>query len=228
MNEKEVEDKLKGFQTDIEKLTKELEDSKKKVDSGQQLLDRYKQEMGDARKEIQEQVQAVTKMKDEGEIGEKKYKELLDKLEVMSGKLGSQTDSSGGGGTDDTLEAVKKSLTPEQKKAADEAYNKLKPEEKQALVADEAEMKKFLSTAKLAIPSIPKSLFDEEGTQTAEPDKYKKLFGLAQNESSAVPAGRRGSASGFADASRRGGDEGQQSQSRMLAGGIIPKPEAVT
>ena len=65
MNEKEVEDKLKGFQTDIEKLTKELEDSKKKVDSGQQLLDRYKQEMGDARKEIQEQVQAVTKMKDD-------------------------------------------------------------------------------------------------------------------------------------------------------------------
>jgi peptidoglycan hydrolase CwlO-like protein len=230
MNEKEVEDKLKGFQTDMDKLTKELEDAKKRVDSGQQLLDKHKQEMGEARKEIQDAVQAITKMKEEGDIGEKKYNELLGKLESMDGKLGSQSNSSGGGGTEDMLDAAGKSLTPEQKKAANEAYSKLKREEKQALFADEAEMKDFLNTAKLALPSIPKSLFgdEEENNTNAEPDKYKKLFGLAQNESSAVPAGRRGSASGFADASRRGDDEGQQSQSRMLAGGIIPKPQAVT
>jgi len=229
MNEKEVEDELKGFQTKIDKLTKELENSVEKVNSGQQLLDKHKQEMGEARKEIKEQVLAVTKAKEEGEIGEKKYNELLEKLETVSGKLGSLTDSSGGGGTDDTVAGLKKSLTPEQMKAADEAFNKLADEDKQVLLANDAEMKKFLGTAKLALPSIPKSLFDEgDPNGNSEPDRYAKLFGIADKQSSATPASRRGGPSGFADASNRGGDQGQQSESRMLANGIIPRPVAVT
>jgi hypothetical protein len=126
------------------------------------------------------------------------------------------------------LETLKASLTEEQQKKIDSAYQTLlsskdakQVEIARKIAADKAEELAFLKALSEGVPEVRKSLFGGK-KQEAEKVDYKKLFGLADGEASFVPVTRKGAVSGFAGAKTA---DDEKRGDRRLPGGIIPRPK---
>jgi hypothetical protein len=195
---------------------------KTKVEGAEELLQRHKTELGDARKEIQS---SIEKLQGAGQDADS-LKKLVDRIGAIEQTVTLNkvvpTGLQGGTKGKERIAELVKGCTPEQRKVANAAFLKLTQEKQQYLLNDEPEFEKFVNAAKEAVPEVPASPFDIETTEE-QPNVYRKMFGLAERESTHVPGvGQRRGPSGFAGATKTGQPSPQTS--RRLPGGIIPRP----
>lgn len=219
----------------VEELAAKIEELQKantalttKVEAQEALIQGHKTEIGAARQEFQDNIKKIEAAGGDAE----NQKKLVDRLEALEQNPALKTkvsnDPQGGTKAKKTIKELKESCTPEQREAADKAFQKLNPEQRIALLGDDALFEKFISAAHEAVPSVPASLFGDENTdEGAKANEFRKLFNLSDKESSHVPGAgnnRRGP-SRFADATpNKGGDGSEPQPVRRLPGGRIPRP----
>jgi len=208
----------------LNKITTANEELVKKVNGQEDLIQGWKTEIGDARQEVKAALEAV-KGNNSAENTEKlqtaldKIKEIEDNINTGKVKAINQ----GGNGGDQDL---RKNMTADQKAVADEKFKALSEEERVKVKNDPEEMKLFLEAAMEVAPSVPDSLFDDEETQEPTVNKYRKVFGLTEQESNHIPGtGKSGAKTGYAGLKKKG-DEGEPQLTRILPGGVMPTAPA--
>jgi hypothetical protein len=218
MTPEEMESAIKELKDDKEKLARQV--------AGQEdLIQRHKTEIGDARKEI------TAAMEEVKGIDKEKLQKALDNLETKPDTDGSSSSSSSSRDKDDKVSEtpadVRAKMTEEQRKAADDQFKTLPPEERQRIVSDPAQELMFLTAAVESQPYVPESLFDRDRAAGSQKDAnpYRKQFGLADEESSFAPGAVRGADASTYAGSTKPGQQEQSPASKRLVGGRIPRPE---
>jgi len=204
---------------EVEGLKEKIEALEKQTKSQEDLIQKYKTEAGQVRATADE-IKAI--------IGDKEaFQKIIDSVKAKSDNsdvkvqsaVGTETK---GGKTETPVEDLRKKMTIDQKARANEMFKKLKPEDRKAIKADPEKRNEFSKAAMEAVSEVPESLFDDESASSEE-DKFgfRNLFGLVNKEKNFVPGSRNVGASGFAGAD---GKTTQESTSRRLIGGKIPRP----
>ena len=214
----EMESKINERFEALEKKNATLE---KQVSGAEELLQKHKTEIGDARKEFQAAIEGVSG------IDKEKLQKAIDKLDEMEDNLNNDSKNSQGRNDKEENKDIRKRMTKAQRELADEQFKKLEPAERMRIKNDPEEMTEFLNAAMEAAPVVPESLFDDDSDEGAETEvnKYRRLFGIAEEEASHVPGGARVGGGRHVGAKRLGQQEDQPVEKR-LPDGVIPRPPA--
>lgn len=166
--------KERGFENvdallaDRDKIAEERDHFKEHNEKAQKIIQRQGSELGELRKKV-------------------------GNTAVQSGSNGQVE-----GSEPESLEQLEQSLTPEQRKAAEEAFAAASEEEKLAFVNNPESRKALLATAKTVVRSVPQSLFggptvksgQSQGAIDAE--KIKALFNKEKGRSTYYPTRTNG------------------------------------
>lgn len=171
--------KERGFETiedllaDRDKTAEQRDHFKEHNEKAQKIIQRQGSELGDLRKMA--------------------GKPSTEKSESEEGG------NSGSSGNEPTLEELEKTLTPEQREAAEIAFQNATDEEKEAFVANPETRKKLLIEAKRSIRSVPNSLFGsssggDSGSESVSADdqRIRELFNTVKSRSTFYPQGSGG------------------------------------
>jgi len=194
---------------------------KTKVEGQESLVQKFKTEIGEARSEFKTAMEKSTDTEES-----EKFQKALDRLdkieETFNDESGKPPKSQG---SPEEKKDIREAMTDDQKEAADTAFKQLAPADRIAISNDPERLDDFLNTAMEAVPSVPESLFDTPKDKKNEErsGEFRKLFSLAEKESSFVPGAKPAGAKGYKGAKPMG-HEVKVNDERRLPGGSIPRP----
>lgn len=175
---------VKQKEAEIEKLRGELDKEKKRVENAQSKINEWGNEIGELRKERDE----LKKTMDEAKETIASLKNVVTKAPET--KSDHTTDAKV---TDENPDTVEKSLTEEQRKAGEEAFNALNNAEKLQYDSDPKFRLSFLKRLQESEPVIPKSPWKTAAKKkTEEASGYQSILDRVfqkKKQASFVPGG---------------------------------------
>jgi len=201
-----TEETLTQKEQEIAGLKSELEKQAGRVENAQKKIHEWEAEVGESRKEQVENAKLMKQLaldlseankamaKAQAELSQ--AREELAVLKATKGPKGTQGNSDGKAGQ--TAAEIEKTLTPDEQKALDDAWQRATPEEKARIKGDEELRAKFLLQAREVAATTRKSDLSNwrstpaKASPSGEDDGIARLFQAKKKEAARQPDGPDG------------------------------------